>query len=198
MNASKKYIDFFKNYITFSSNEFSVTSDPFFISPSKNGDKFDESQIIDYNNYTEKTKKIINEFSLGLRILYCSLKTDQESNISGLTFLKLKEIENRFENYNNFFDIGVIYARMGHVIVLSFVPSVKKLFFRYDGGSNGYEREDNYNYYHNYDPLEEKSIENDRYGFGLTVHKLFTFDTILYDIEPKSKSEYVEECIDNS
>ena len=198
MNASKRYVDFFKSYLTFSSNEFSVTSDTFFKSPSINGNQFDETQIVDYNNYSERTKMIINNFSLGLRILYCNLKTDQESNISGLTFLKLKEIENRFENYNNFFDIGVIYAGMGHVIVLSFVPSIKKLFFRYDGGSNGYEREDNYNYYHNYDPLEEKNIENDRYGFGLTIHKLFVFDKILDDLIPKSRGDYIEECIDNT
>ena len=137
-------------------------------------------------------------FPLGLRILYGNLKTNQESNISGLTFFKFTDIEARFENYKNFFDIGVIYAGMGHVIVLSFVKDECKLFFRYDGGANGYEREDNYNYYHNYNPFDEKNIESDRYGFGLRVHKLFDFSTILEDLKPKYESNEIEESIDNS
>ena len=198
MEQSKRYIEFYKNYLTFSSNNFSVTTNPFFQSPAKNGDNFNENQIIDFHNYTQLMKEIINKFPLGLRILYCSLRTDQESNISGLTFFKLKDIEERFNNYKKFFDIGVIYAGMGHVIVLSFVPEVSKLFFRYDGGANGYEREENYNFYLNYNPIDEKDIEDDRYGFGLTIHKLFNFNKILYDLEPKCRSEIIEECIDNS
>ena len=78
MNASKNYVDFFKNYLTFSSNEFSVTSNPFFKSPSINRNQFDESQIVDYSNYTEKywDKRVMSPSCL-IYYLGVDTKTDK-------------------------------------------------------------------------------------------------------------------------
>ena len=43
-----------------------------------------------------------------------------------------------------------------------------KLFFRLDGGANGYEREDNYNKYKDYKPI---------------MNELLSFDQVLKEIE---------------
>jgi hypothetical protein len=49
------------------------------------------------------------------------------------------------ENRKDVFDIGHTYVGMGHVKMLSCDLNNHLLFYRPDGGSSGYDREDNYN-----------------------------------------------------
>ena len=64
--------------------------------------------------------------------------------------LSLDEAREQYEDYCdhnqfNVFNIAYRYRGMGHVEVLSCNLYNHLLFLRYDGGSNGYERADNYN-----------------------------------------------------
>ena len=62
---------------------------------------------------------------------------------------------------------------MGHVIVLSYHPNTSKFFMRHDGGANGYEREEHYNFYHNYNPETDMSTKG--IFFDYEINKLITF-----------------------
>ena len=48
---------------------------------------------------------------------------------------------------------------MGHCIMVSYVPEFKKIFYRVDGGSNGWDRESNFKFASNYIPEEDKCVE---------------------------------------
>lgn len=63
------------------------------------------------------------------------------------------------ENQTRFIDFGIIYAGMGHCIMVSYVPEFKKIFYRVDGGSNGWDRESNFKFASNYIPEEDKCVE---------------------------------------
>ena len=63
------------------------------------------------------------------------------------------------ENQTRFIDFGVIYTGLGHCIVASYVPELKKIFYRSDGGSNGWDRELNFKFASNYIPEDDKCIE---------------------------------------
>ncbi len=198
MIPAKRYVEYFNKHLTFSDNEFSVIDHPFFVSPALEGKKFNNQNYLDIKQYPEEMRETITSFPLGLRILYFNLTNDEESNINKFTFFKLDQISERKYNYDNFFDIGLQYAGMGHVLVLSYYPSNKKFFIRMDGGSNGYEREANYNYYKSYDPTTEFDMESNIMWTKFTKHKLYNFDEILDILKPNESSYSVEECIDNS
>ena len=133
--------------------ENSSTENPFFL-----------SSIIESKDYqltnnllNEEDKIIFNKLPKELRILYSKIGSNHEyHHKSGLTFLTLSEIKRREKSHNNFLDIAISYAGLGHVNVLGYHYESKKYFIRMDGGSNGYEREENYNYYKNYQPKEEE------------------------------------------
>ena len=73
-----------------------------------------------------------------------------EAYINEWTILSLDEAREQYEDYCdhnqfNVFNIAYRYRGMGHVEVLSCNLYNHLLFLRYDGGSNEYERVDNYN-----------------------------------------------------
>jgi len=48
------------------------------------------------------------------------------------------------EGQMNVVDFAVLYMGMGHCIIAAMDPRDDKIFYRHDGGSNGWEREDNF------------------------------------------------------
>ena len=74
---------------------------------------------------------------------------DKEVYIGDYTFMSLTKC---LENYNEYcknnqhsvFDIAYRYEGMGHITVISCDLNNHLLFERRDGGSNGYDREDNF------------------------------------------------------
>ena len=48
---------------------------------------------------------------------------------------------------------------MGHCVVVSYVPELAKIFYRKDGGSNGWDRELNFKFSSDYEPDEENCVE---------------------------------------
>ena len=49
-------------------------------------------------------------------------------------------------------DFSLLYIGMGHIIVASIDPIDNKVFFRRDGGSNGFDRVANWDFIKNYTP----------------------------------------------
>ena len=70
-------------------------------------------------------------------------------------------------------DFAHHYLGMGHCIVCSVDVEDKKIFFRRDGGSNGYEREACYNEILDYEPKDEaddRMIEiTEKYNTALKI-----------------------------
>ena len=71
------------------------------------------------------------------------------------TFLSLHKSLQNYRQYcdddqKNVFDIGFRYLGLGHLEILSCDLTNHLLFFRRDGGSNGWDREDNYRDLMNY------------------------------------------------
>jgi len=75
---------------------------------------------------------------------------DKEIYLGNWTIMSLNEALNKYNIYckngqTKVFDIGYIYKGMGHIMVISCDLDSHLLFLRPDGGSNGYDREHNYN-----------------------------------------------------
>ena len=87
-------------------------------------------------------------------------------------------------NYTNFYDIALTYIGMGHILLISYYPTKNNFFFRRDGGSNGYDREEYYNKYKNFiieenENEEYKNIEENENPTTYLIDKLYTFEQIV-------------------
>lgn len=169
-NDCKYFISFFKNGKISSPDPDCVIDNPFFISDAEDGENINIDNI---SNISYEYRDTFSKLGLSTRILYSLIGEDKEFFINDFTFFTLKEIQKRINNYNHFFDIGLKYAGMGHVIVLSYHPMSKKFFIRDDGGANGYEREAKYKFYVNYNPEIDTSTKG--VFFNFEINKLISF-----------------------
>ena len=85
-----------------------------------------------------------NEQALAIR--YEGFYHDMNHRDLGLSLNKCLEIYNDYcdNDQKSLFDIAYIYAGMGHIKLVACDLNNHLLFERPDGGSNGYDREDNY------------------------------------------------------
>jgi hypothetical protein len=103
----------------------------------------------------QKHKEFLNDDSNNippfLKIMF-ELLGDPDLRIycGNFTFYSLNEIIDNFNEIPNIIDIGNQYSGMGHFTALTINRLNKKLFFRREGGSNGYDQGGNYNYYKKY------------------------------------------------
>ena len=72
----------------------------------------------------------------------------------------LENLKKRRENFlaqgqDRVIDFAIIYAGMGHCVVVAYDPIDQKIFYRHDGGSSGYDREFYFNKIKAYTPLNE-------------------------------------------
>lgn len=143
-----KMVEFVSKCSSNISDDKSIDS-PFFNAPATNielNDLYLKSNL--KTEYVEFMNKC--DFPLKLKLLYLILGNENEElHYNSFIFMDIKSIKERYDTYKNIFDIGFIYRGMGHIMVLSMLKCKGKnqLFFRLDGGSNGFEREINYKYY---------------------------------------------------
>ena len=90
----------------------------------------------------------------------------REFRYKDYTFFSLDGIKKACEVYEGdgqykFCDIGMMYYGLGHVKVITLCRETGLLFIRIDGGSNGYDRDTNYNNFITLDNMEDNvfSIE---------------------------------------
>lgn len=162
MSNKNQVADATYKYVEFLINESEKVQKFLDISSVSKSDELDSS--IKYQSYKEKEiicklkqkhKEFLNDETNNiphfLKIMF-EFVGDPDLRISfeRFSFNSLNEIMNNADTIPNIIDIGSQYAGMGHFIALTINKLNKKLFFRREGGSNGYEQYGYYNYYVQY------------------------------------------------
>jgi hypothetical protein len=114
--------------------------------------------------YTKEVNIILETISVGtdLKRLYQIIgNTKCEYYFNNWILMNLDSLKERYDNLitnkqTRVIDFGFSYGGMGHCVVVSYDPITKKIFYRHDGGSNGYEREHHYNFIKDYTPEKSK------------------------------------------
>ena len=102
---------------------------------------------MNYKDLTELPESL-NRY---IKIFYTPVgNTGVEVYIGDYKFMSLTKCLENYKHYCNnnqhsVFDIAYRYEGIGHITVISCDLNNHLLFERRDGGSNGYDREDNYN-----------------------------------------------------
>ena len=145
--------DYFK--ITKSSSEYDSTQQPFFLNDNNIDNSNNNLYINSNNNIKLKIDEILNLNNLNnlnnivKEFYYYYENTDQELYINNWTFLSLNKILDLYKEYQKdqiyIIDIAFTYIGMGWVKILSYDSQKNIFFIRRDGGSNCYDRDDNYN-----------------------------------------------------
>ena len=143
------YID--PNTINYSYENYDSTMAPFF-RPAINSDISYVNCISLLDDNIDKINdlkclglpKNINDFFINHQAF------NKEIYVNNYTFISITKILDLYkyyknDNIDNIIDIGFIYEGMGWIKVIYYNTKFNKLFFRIDGGSNGYDRLDNYN-----------------------------------------------------
>jgi len=172
--------NFYENfkYFNISKNEyrFDQCNNPFFLCPSN--EDISESRNIDYkeiDHVLNLSKKSItfNPYIMMLYIATCHSK--RAYTIGNWTIFSLDQIVNDFNKLVDIHsdikwcNIGHKYLGMGHYSALRMNIDNGKLFIQNDGGSNGYEREDNWNNY------KDQELNRDDYiDFNNLIKKLMS------------------------
>lgn len=109
-------------------------------------------KITKFNKITTLPEGLNNN----IKLMYSIINNyNFEIYLGDWTVLSLDEAINQYKDYcdngqTNVFNIAIRYAGLGHVEVLSCDLTSHCLFYRRDGGSNGYDRKYNYNEILNY------------------------------------------------
>lgn len=125
-----------------SSSNFNSSYMPFF-SRSQNIEDF-----ITKNNTVNSN--IPDSLNRNIKLMYQLLgDNEKEIYIGEWTIMTINEAINNYEKYclhgqNKIFDIGYRYMGMGHIEMVSCDLDTHLLFYRPDGGSNGWDREANF------------------------------------------------------
>ena len=156
----KKIIEFSINKLkecTFSIDNTNCLKDPF-LRPDIDTVAVDEL-IYKSNKNNQKILELSEKINFSPKLLYMYILLDsdtREFTYHNFTFFSIREIEKRLivyeeDNQNNICDIASCYHGLGWIIVLTLNRKDGKFFLRMDGGSNNYDREDNWNFIKNYD-----------------------------------------------
>ena len=104
--------------------------------------------------------------------------TLQEIYINEWTFFSIQNIIKMVEDYKKdnieTIDFAYKYLGMGHVKVAFYDTRYQTIFYRNDGGSNGYDRQDNF-----------EKLKNFNNTNSLNKYNGITFDTFLFEIVGK-------------
>lgn len=110
----------------------------------------DQKSFLLNNSIKLKDYNIPAKLNRNIKLIYELLgDPEREIYMGEWTIMSLKEAMERYqgfckENRKDVFDIGYKYIGMGHITVISCDLNTHLLFYRPDGGSNGYDRQYNY------------------------------------------------------
>tara|TARA_Y100000389_G_C17445172_1_gene511114 strand:+ start:46 stop:588 length:543 start_codon:yes stop_codon:yes gene_type:complete len=148
INENEKYINILKvlEKANISDNNYDSTTEPFFFRD--NIKKFK----INYENILKTLNENIPEsLNRNIKLIYNILNEDNiEIYLNEWTIMSINKAVERYNvlcdnGRSDIFDIGFKYEGIGHITVLSCDLNNHLLFYRPDGGSNGYDREYNFN-----------------------------------------------------
>ena len=80
------------------------------------------------------------------------------------TLFSLNKVQEHYnilleKNQNRAIDFSIIYAGLGHCIIVSYDPELNKIYYRADGGSDGWAREINFKSACEFIPTPEKCVD---------------------------------------
>ena len=159
VESYKSIYNFIEKYGRPSKETSNCVNKPFFF-------KDVESDTNKVNNFklteTNKILENLTGMSLPLKNMYRIIGNPYVEYYFGDWILQsLMNVQDRLnimlqEGNMNVVDFAIRYIGMGHIVVCSYDPSDGKIFFRRDGGSNGYERFDRWNFIKSYKPEVKK------------------------------------------
>lgn len=136
--------------MTYSSQDYNSVDAPFFLKDSK----YSNINFSNKNNF----QNLIDEVNFPLIIKEWFLQKcaiNQETYFKEWTFFSLNFIIKRNKIYNenniNIIDLGFTYLGLGWIQVAFYDPKINKIVIRKDGGSNDYDRIENFNKLKTYD-----------------------------------------------
>lgn len=183
-------------------NSSSLLDSPFFnitgnetietLSHENKDNKLEEIEIDFLNGkYNLSSRSDKYRFPLVFKIIYLILNnSDTEITIhnrheeSNFTLFSLSEITNQYNKYKNIVPVGLMYHGMGYYISLFMDKKTGSFFYALDGGSNGYDRKYNYDFYNNLNPETNSNLELKRFPQILNYLKTFTNVTELRYFRP--------------
>ena len=132
-----------------------------------------ETIVEDINELENKLTILGDALPDDIKQFYRKIKSSsQEVYIKEWTLFSIDNILKIIGNYKTeniqVTDLGMIYGGMGHCKVVFYDPSIGKLYYRHDGGSNGWDREASF--------VALKNYESDINNRGIT------FETFLHEI----------------
>jgi len=170
--------------ILFSSRNQDSTGQPFFLPNVDNNQNQNQSiSIIEDNNLLLNIE--FKELNLEKAITDFYLDNEahnKEMYIEKWTFFSITKILELVKHYiendiNNIVDLGFMYYGMGHVKVVYYNKISKKIYFRMDGGSNDYDRMDNFNELKKISSnIKTLELENDIIDFTYFINNISEFD----------------------
>ena len=115
---------------------------------------------------TPEVHKILKNIPMSkeLSILYKVVGNPKiEFYLQNWILMSLNKVNERYliyqqHNRSDIIDFAYIYAGMGHIVVAGMDLKDGKIYYRRDGGSNGWEREDRFKFACQYQPKENKKI----------------------------------------
>jgi hypothetical protein len=177
MKIYQELLDFIKSGKS-SEDNYDSSQQPFFYKNNVN-----EAMI---NHNTPEVNKIIENINLPseLNKIYQIIGScNKEYYFNNWTLLSLNKANKIYQDLKNnnqdkIFDFAIRYVGMGHIVVASINLEDSGIIYRADGGSNGYEREENYNFIKSYQPKfsnktiydwieETKKIEKGPFEYSL-------------------------------
>ena len=158
INEKRKQIDSVNDLLKsakVSSNDYDSTMEPFF-----QGDLNEITFTEDFKEIPEIPESLNRHIKLLYQII---VNPKVEVYINEYTIMSLNKCLERYKNLCDnsqelVFDFAFRYMGMGHIEVLSCDLTNHLLFKRMDGGSNGWDREANYNELLNYKPGDKKYL----------------------------------------
>lgn len=116
---------------------------------------------------TPEVNKILNEVPIkdSLKLMYQIIgNPDVEMYFNQWTLLSLNKVKQQYnikvaKSQHRAIDFAIAYAGMGHVVVCSYDPESSKIYYRHDGGSNGYECDDRFKFSIDYVPEPDKCFD---------------------------------------
>lgn len=109
---------------------------------------------------------------------------NRELYIKSWTLFSIKKILDMHDNYlkddiTSIIDLGFIYLGLGWIKVAFYNTEDNMIYYRRDGGSNGWDRNANYKNLKKYDTLNKKSN-------GMNSDKSISFSTFLKEINEEN------------
>ena len=127
---------------------------------------------------TPEVNKILEEVPIqnSLKLLYQIIGDDVEMYFSQWTLLALTKVKQQYKikvenSQSRAIDFAIAYAGMGHVVVCSYDPETSKIYYRHDGGSNGYECDDHFKFSIEYVPEPDKCFDLEHW-IDATSHEI--------------------------